>query len=48
MKYQIGNAVPPLLAYHLACSVRKYMENRGLDDTEFISVPQIAEQMAIF
>ncbi|MGE0084466.1 MAG: DNA cytosine methyltransferase [Desulfococcaceae bacterium] len=33
--YQIGNAVPPLLAYHLACSVRKYMENEGLNDDRF-------------
>jgi len=46
--YQIGNAVPPLLAYHLACSVRKYMENRNLDSTEFMPVQKMAEQMAIF
>ncbi|MEZ4525886.1 MAG: DNA cytosine methyltransferase [Desulfobacterales bacterium] len=46
--YQIGNAVPPMLAYHLACSVKKYMENSGWDDTGFMPVPQMAGQMAIF
>lgn len=37
--YQIGNAVPPLLSYHLADSVKKYLENKEEFTQEIRSQP---------
>lgn len=33
--YQIGNAVPPLLSYHIAASVKSYLEQHRAMDTSY-------------
>ncbi len=48
--YQIGNAVPPLLAYHLATAVRNYLVMTGRVESESIEKlvqPQLT-QMSLF
>lgn len=44
---QIGNAVPPLLAYHLAASVRQYLENDAALDTNAQAIQYPPYQLSL-
>lgn len=47
--YQIGNAVPPLLALHLAKSVREYFENQSTQNKAVIRPKRIVQkQLTLF
>ena len=48
--YQIGNAVPPLLAYQIAESIKNYLDNHSEDD-EFVIANEVitfSTQMNLF
>ena len=46
--YQIGNAVPPLLAWHLANSVRQYFDNEEFYSKEELQAQPIGYQATLF